>query len=309
MDKDFVEACKAMAIARGDRLQFISVSYLDNLKEELINFREKEELNNYQKWILDDMYQMEMPKADFQIKSILLLAVYHPFATYVELEFGVKTYSTRNPAHTDFLKAESYVRAFLDEKGFHMLELKDLPLKRMAVQSGLAVYGRNNITYVEGLGSSISYIAFATDVECLDNEWKSVSNAELCRECNICVNGCPTGAICKERFLIDNQKCLTYMNQKGGEFPDWLSDDVHHTLYDCLRCQENCPMNKDVVKDCIGPVSFSEEEVTLLLNRSDKKVYTQDFLSRAEQVGMFDCEEGLVRNIRAIIEQQDKKSK
>jgi epoxyqueuosine reductase len=37
-------------------------------------------------------------------------------------------------------------------------------LKRLAVRSGLARYGRNNVTYVEGMGSFLELSASLTDM-------------------------------------------------------------------------------------------------------------------------------------------------
>lgn len=74
-----------------------------------------------------------------------------------------------------------------------------------------------------------------------------------------------TGAIKPERFLIDNQRCLSALNEVGQAFPDWLSPDVHHTLYDCLLCQLPCPMNREQLAHVGEPVHFTEEETEYLL--------------------------------------------
>ncbi len=51
----------------------------------------------------------------------------------------------------------------------------------------------------------------------------------------------------RDRFLIDNTRCLTYLNEVGKEydgFPEWAPPSAHHTAYGCSRCLEVCPENR-----------------------------------------------------------------
>jgi epoxyqueuosine reductase len=45
------------------------------------------------------------------------------------------------------------------------------PLKLLAARSGLCRYGRNNVTYVEGMGSFNRLAAWATDLEAPEDSW------------------------------------------------------------------------------------------------------------------------------------------
>jgi hypothetical protein len=65
------------------------------------------------------------------------------------------------------------------ERQWRQLKIK----RRLAVQSGLAEYGRNNITYVAGMGSNVRYAAFYTDIDGQDEVWRDVCNAEMCADC------------------------------------------------------------------------------------------------------------------------------
>jgi epoxyqueuosine reductase len=94
------------------------------------------------------------------------------------------------------------------------------------------------------------------------------------------------------------------MNESGGEFPEWLPAEVHHTIYDCLRCQEGCPMNAAVSKNKIGPVCFSEEETVMLLAGKGSEDFPEEFRRRADSIGLFYWRDGLPRNIRAIMHLQ-----
>jgi len=296
---------KQTAKLHGDRLQIISVEHLADLQKELEDFKKSDELNGFQQWIVENLYQYDIPKTEYEVRSIILLAVHRPFCAKVELSYQGQIYKTRSLVHAQHQEAKSYLTQALNLQGYHAYEVGNLSMKRLAVQSGLAVYGRNNITYVEDLGSNLSYLTFFSDAPCEVDEWRKVCHAEICNTCNHCVEQCPTGAIRKDRFLIDNQRCLSCLNESGGEFPDWLPEDVHHTLYDCLRCQEKCPLNDPAYKDVIGPICFSEEETTKLLDGKRLEDFSEEFKIKAEQIGLFDWPEGLPRNIRAIMKAQD----
>lgn len=297
------------AVRHGDRIQLVRVEHLLDLQQELDRLKEKEELNGFQRWILQDLYQFNLPETGFEVKSIIIAALHNPFYADVEFVFENKTYATKCLGHSDFAGAKEYIVQLLNSFGYHSQEVWDLPLKRLAVQSGLAEYGRNNITYITGLGSSFSYITFLTDMPCETDGWREVCNADICNNCSICLKACPTGAIFSNRFLIDNERCLSALNESGGEFPDWLPGDVHHTLYDCLRCQENCPMNATVKANKIGLFRFSEEETDMLLAGKGPESFSEEFREVADMIGLFYWKEGLPRNMKAIIENERKKER
>ncbi|MCL1806889.1 MAG: hypothetical protein FWG31_04230 [Oscillospiraceae bacterium] len=100
------------------------------------------------------------------------------------------------------------VKNALKEAGFAAKLYLSLPIKRLAVLSGLAEYGRNNVTSVPGIGNWVQYTVFLTDAPFDDSTWreKPVMAAE-CEDCDICINACPKGSISKERFLFYREKC------------------------------------------------------------------------------------------------------
>jgi epoxyqueuosine reductase len=296
------EVLKEEALKHGDRLQFIKAEHLKELKGDIEEFKNSEELNGFQQWIVNDLYSFDIPETEFKIRSVILLAAHHPFYANIGFTYAGKSYKTKCLVHSEFQESKKYLEEALHTLGYHMLETRNLPLKRLAVQGGIAQYGRNNITYIDGLGSNFSYMAFFTDAPCERDEWRKVCHADFCDTCNACVKLCPTGAIRADRFLMDNQRCLSCMNESGGELPEWLSKEVHHTLYDCLRCQEKCPLNKAALKDIIGPLYFSEEETELLLAGKGPEAFSEEFRGMADRIGLFDWPEALPRNIRAIME-------
>jgi epoxyqueuosine reductase len=142
-----------------------------------------------------------------------------------------------------------------------------LPQKLLAVRSGLAMYGRNNITYVPGHGSFHRLTSFFTDYESPVDFWQEKKALPLCSKCTACMRACPTGTIVKDRFLIRVDRCLTYLNEKKSKhaFPKFVDPSAHNALIGCVRCQRACPYNKDVKDRYEDRGEFSEDEVAYLL--------------------------------------------
>ena len=291
-----------IAIEHNDRIKVIPIERLEELKEIIEDFREQEELNGFQKWIVDELYRYEGPRADFTVNSIILIAINHPFFAKVNFYKGGKQKTFLSLVRSDFCKAEAYLTKYLEEKGYSIMKADNLPLKRLAAHSGLAQYGRNNITYVDGLGSNFSYAAYFSDLPCEEDTWGEVGSAEVCTKCNLCIENCPTGAILSYRFLIDNQKCLSCINEIPGEFPDWLPATVHHTLYDCLICQRICPMNNKQADNFIEGISFTEEETDMLLEGRPIDTFSEELKAKVYFLGIDEWYKAIPRNLKILFE-------
>jgi len=297
-----IDKLEKAVIEHNDRIKVIPIEHLKELKEIIENYKEQEELNDFQKWIVNKLYRFEGPKEDFTVNSILLIAIHHPF--YAKVNFhkdGIKK-TFLSLVRADFDKTEAYLTKLLEKNGYSIKKAENLPLKRLGVHSGLAKYGRNNITYVDGLGSNFSYAAYFSDIMCVEDTWGEVKNAEVCNKCKLCMESCPTGAILKDRFLIDNQKCLSSFNEVSGEFPDWLPVTAHHALYDCLICQRTCPMNYEQLDNVIEYISFSEEETKLLLDGKPIDTFSEELKTKVFMLGIDEWYEAIPRNLKTLFE-------
>ena len=143
-----------------------------------------------------------------------------------------------------------------------------LPRKLLAVCSGLASYGRNNITYADGLGSFYRICAYYSDMPCEHDTWREPAMMPRCETCTICADKCPVGAIDPGRFLIRAEKCITYHNERDNNipFPEWLDPSRHNCLVGCLICQRACPEDRDVIEWTEDGVEFTEDETRFLLD-------------------------------------------
>jgi epoxyqueuosine reductase len=161
---------------------------------------------------------------------------------------------------------QAVLATWLQHEGFRLAKPR-LPLKTLAVRSGLAFYGRNNICFVPGMGSFLQLVGAFTDLPCNDDPWREAKALDRCGTCVACVRCCPTGAITSDRFLIHAEHCLTYHNEAAVDFPGWIDPSWHHCLIGCMRCQTSCPENKAVLHWFEDRAEFSEEETALLVQR------------------------------------------
>lgn len=155
---------------------------------------------------------------------------------------------------------------FIEPNGYKIWRAP-LPLKLLAVRSGLAKYGKNNITYVPGLGSFHQLAAFFSDLPSQEDGWQEPQMMEACQDCTACMHHCPTGAIASDRFLLHAERCLTFHNEKANEipFPNWIDPAWHNSLVGCMRCQLACPQNRDFWKFIEEGPAFDSLETGWLL--------------------------------------------
>ena len=186
----------------------------------------------------------------------------------------------------------------------YTVEYARLPQKTLAVRSGLAEYGRNNITYVPGMGSFHRLAAYYSDFPVEQDNWQELKMMDLCKECSACVRKCPTGAIPTDRFLLHVDRCITYHNEQPGEipFPEWIDPSWHNCLVGCLHCQKICPANKKV-KNWIetGPI-FSEDETELLLSGKELDQIPIELKKKLEKFDFLNYLEIFPRNLDVFLE-------
>ncbi|MBE9506928.1 MAG: epoxyqueuosine reductase [Chloroflexi bacterium] len=163
-------------------------------------------------------------------------------------------------------QVEEFVAGILGAEGYRAIEVA-LPEKLLAARSGLGAYGRNNVCYVEGLGSFHRPVALVSDLPCPEDAWQETRMLERCQNCQACLRACPTGAITAERFLLHAERCITFRNEKPGSvpFPAWLDPAWHNCLVGCMICQRVCPENKEFLGWVEEGAEFSAEETALLL--------------------------------------------
>jgi len=179
-----------------------------------------------------------------------------------------------------------------------------LPEKLLVVRSGLGAYGRNNISYVPGLGSFHQPIALYSGVPCPEDHWHDLRMLERCQSCVAYQHGCPTGAIAVERFVLRAERCLTFHNERSSDvpFPSWINPIWHNCLVGCLHCQRVCPENQAVWPWVVEGVAFTEEETALLRERVPLDQLPATTIEKLKQSELADLLEVLPRNLNAFLD-------
>jgi epoxyqueuosine reductase len=167
----------------------------------------------------------------------------------------------------------------------------------------LAEYGRNNIAYVEGMGSFMRLTAVYSDMPCESDSWQEPKTMSHCRDCNLCRKACPTGAISSERFLLHAEKCLTYHNEREAEipFPVWIKPEWHNCIVGCIRCQAACPENKPFLNIVGETAEFTEEETRLLLKAVPTERLPKSTTAKMKLLSLTDYYKELPRNLGALL--------
>lgn len=208
-------------------------------------------------------------KSQLNVKTVFIVAMPHPI-TRLGFEWHGKIISVDIPP-TYFAKAYDFrahdiLNGLLTPAGYKT-EKANLPLKTLAVKSGLARYGRNNVTYVPRMGSFHRLLAFYSDCPSDEDSWNETKAMKACDKCRACLENCPTQCIAGDRFLVHAEKCLTFFNEDEQNIPDWIPEDSHNALVGCMRCQLVCPVNKPYLHNIETGHGFTEGETTQILNR------------------------------------------
>ncbi len=286
---------------RGYQVKIISSEHIHDLQAEI-------ESQYHQGLFDEEFYTAELAGFDFKIadrlagsKSLIIVAAPQPQVRVTFNRQGESYHCIIPPTYS--YETDRQIQDLLEHQlqpaGFQVKKA-NLPWKLLAVHSGLAQYGKNNITYVNGMGSYHRLVAFISDFPGAEDHWQAPRVLERCENCKACMKACPTGAITADRFLLKAERCLTFHNERRGEFPQWIKPSWHNCLVGCLYCQKACPVNKDIPKSIEeGPV-FSENETAVILLGTPKNEVPRNVIQKLKNLDMIEYLPVLGRNLRAL---------
>lgn len=290
--------------AEGFRGKLVPAHYVGALKQDLEGHRQAGRLDEelHREYHLDFDFA---PPDWFTDGSVFVVAMPQP---QVRLSFTIagRAFPVIVPPtylHNIDDAVQDLIRRHLEPEGYRVFDFW-LPSKLLAVRSGLARYGRNNITYVPGMGSFHRLRAFGTDLPACEADWGELQALDLCTHCRACVKACPTGAIHHDRFLIRAERCLTFHNERKLPFPDWVDPGIHSCLIGCMDCQLSCPENRNFKDWVVDGKVFTEGETRDLLQGKPKRELPAAMLEKLRRIYLLDELEAFSRNLAALLRQE-----
>jgi len=306
---------------RGYKGRIVSIQYLGDLQEEIEG--------RYREGLFDqELYQTYLAAFTFcppdslpEARSIIVVAVPQPQTRVTFTWNGERVRFIIPPTYFE-QGTENRVRELLarvlEPVGYRLAEAV-LPKKLLAVRSGLAAYGKNNISYVPGMGSFYGLVVVYSDLPAQEDHWREPQMMESCRNCSACLRHCPVGAISSaapslrsglrlrtgtsERFLLRAERCITFHNEKPGDvpFPAWIDPSWHNCLIGCLHCQRVCPQNREFLHWVEEGVEFSQEETALLLQGVALDQLPPATAKKLEQSDLIELLDVLPRNLGVLL--------
>jgi epoxyqueuosine reductase len=306
---------------RGYKGRVVAIQHLGDLQEE-IEGRYGEGLFDqelYQTYLA--AFAFRLPDSLPEARSIIVVAVPQSQTGVTFTWNGERVRFIIPPTYFE-QGTENRVRELLarvlEPAGYRVAEAV-LPKKLLAVRSGLAAYGKNNISYIPGMGSFYGLVVVYSDLPAQEDHWQEPQMMESCRNCSACLRHCPVGAIpsatpslrsglrlrtgTSERFLLHAERCITFHNEKPGDipFPAWIDPSWHNCLIGCLHCQRVCPQNREFLHWVEERVEFSQEETALLLQGVALDQLPPATAKKLEQSDVIELLDVLPRNLGVLL--------
>jgi epoxyqueuosine reductase len=284
------------------KARIISFEHVAELKQEIER--------NHSEGLIDDgvyrdysyAFSFEVPEALRQARSIIILAAPVPaeLATFVLNGESFQAIIPPTYCHSTDQRACDLIAEVLKPEGYRLANA-GIPKKLAATRSGLAKYGRNNVTYVEGMGSYHRLAAFYSDAPISEDHWQKPEMLDRCQTCTACVKKCPSGAISSDRFLLHAEKCITFHNESERPFPEWIDSSWHNSLIGCMICQDVCPENPKSVQRKVHVATFTEEETKQILANVPQRNLDPKTAAKLSRIYPADDYRPLSRNLAALL--------
>ena len=205
----------------------------------------KERKNNYDFHYITfrDFINLGLRKS---FKTIIVLVIdYFYESTEKKNDFVVSNYSRFCWQTINFKTKE--IISFLNKNGYKA-DIVSMPQRASACLAGLGYFGKNCLFYCYKIGSFVGIQTIGINGLLKDyKNGKEFQSNNVCKNCNICINNCPTNAIKKNGYEIFPLKCISFLNRHSGEERiNWkiIKNIPGLWLSGCEVCQNVCPVNK-----------------------------------------------------------------
>ncbi len=292
--------------AGGFRYRLVPVRVAESLHETIMDLREQGLLTKqvYERYA--DYWDFTPPDEVPQPRMVIVVAWPSPA---VKVRFHLDSGPLEAVIPPTYISSErrgrclEIARSVLGPAG-HNVGWALLPVKLLAVRSGLAQYGRNNLAYVTGLGSYVRLGALCTDADlgAVEHKTKASMLMSCCPPCRNCHHVCPTGCIPHDGTVIDADHCLSNVNENEGAWPEWVPALAHNSLVGCMRCQEACPADRYYVHDEDVVAEFDKAETKIILENRPADELPEGVRAKLEGLDLAGYSQVLGRNLLALAE-------
>ena len=204
-----------------------------------------------------NLYELHSPEEEVpDVKSVILLGYY-----VWDRAFNIQVDSLASPSkevgrpenyqlYYEVLKNKAWtIVDYLNKRGFESTWTLSIPLKTSAVKCGLGCQGKNTLLITPEYGPRVRLISVLTTAELeVDEPFKE----DFCRNCQRCVDACPTKAL--EPYNLTINRCMTYSAENSAATD--VSEDVKvlekklvprptpNSYIECTICMDACPIGK-----------------------------------------------------------------
>jgi epoxyqueuosine reductase len=202
---------------------------------------------------LDNQRARELRKTPIllmpECKSIIIVGLsYNPeFSGKNEIYGKIASFAHQEDYHLVIRNKLNQLLGFIKEtlssevKGTAFCDSTPLLEKELAQRAGLGLIGKNSLLISPQFGSLFNLGELFLNI---DLPHSQPNNKDLCSDCHLCSDACPTQCIQPDR-TINAEHCISYLTiEHKGIIDRSLRSKMDSWVFGCDICQIVCPWNK-----------------------------------------------------------------